>query len=379
MSHPDALKRINAEISSHFGHLSNSLIYGLSLYVLGTTLLRHCGQTQVATLLSGMLGCKFGTMKQRLRELTYESSQKRGENRQSLEVDGCFAPLLGWVLSKFKGDHHQVVLALDVTYLQDRFRILSVSVVVAGCAIPVAWRIQHSHQTGEWNPIWLELITSLAPAIPPEWCVFVLTDSGLYSKTLYQALTDRFHWQVFMRIVGTQGLFMPHGGGWIPLRELVKRGMTPLTMSGRCFKGNPLSCTLVLQWDADYEHPCLIVTNVPPPDVNPNIYAIRYWIECGFKDIKRGLLHWEQTKMTCPQRAERLWLVISIALLWLTTQGERAAEHPRWQSLRRARPNSRILSAPMLGWIDLILTLVQGQPLAFGSFQPYPWVPIPDH
>ena len=31
------------------------------------------------------------------------------------------------------------------------------------------------------------------------------------------------------------------------------------------------------------------------------------WIECGFKDSKRGGWHWEQTKRLAPARAERLW------------------------------------------------------------------------
>jgi hypothetical protein len=152
--------------------------------------------------------------------------------------------------------------------------------------------------------------------------------------------------------------------------------MEPTILTGTCFKVSPLTCTLVIQWGDEYEHPCLIVTTLQPHQVQHNIYAIRYWIECGFKDIKRGLLHWEQTKMTCPQRAERLWLVMSIALLWLTALGDQAATLTQWQSLRRARPQARLLSAPLLGWIDLILTLLKGEPLSYGSFNPYPWLPL---
>jgi hypothetical protein len=117
LSHPEELKRLNAEISSHLGHLRKSFIYVLSLYVLGMVIMRHSGQSQIATFLSGLLGCKVGTMKQRLRELTYEAEHKRGSNRRSLDVQSCFGPLLGWVLSKFSSEHKQVVIALDVTYL----------------------------------------------------------------------------------------------------------------------------------------------------------------------------------------------------------------------------------------------------------------------
>jgi hypothetical protein len=262
MSHPEELKRLNAEISSHLGHLSKSFLYVLSLYVLGMVILRHCGQTQIATFLSGLVRCKFGTMKQRLREFTYESEQKRGVSRCSVDVQSCFAPMRGWVLSKFKGQHKQVVIALDATYLKNRFVILAVSVVVAGCAIPVAWHIQSGDQKGEWNPIWKRLITTLRGAIPADWTVFVLTDSGLYSKKLYYCLEQDFTGKVFMRILGTQGFFKPHGTSWIPLRQLVRRGMQPCILNGTCFKANPLICTLVLQWGDEYEQPCFTTIHI---------------------------------------------------------------------------------------------------------------------
>src|SRR5688572_15039239 len=124
LSHPEELKRLNAEISRHLGHLGKCLVYVLALYVLGMVLVRHCGQTQIAAFLSGFVQCEFGTMKQRLREFTYEGQHKGGKQRQGLVVKSCFAPLLKWVLSKFRSETKQVVLALDATYLKDRFVIL---------------------------------------------------------------------------------------------------------------------------------------------------------------------------------------------------------------------------------------------------------------
>ena len=379
MSHPEELKRLNAEITSHFGHLSQCVIYVLTLYVLGMVIVRHCGQSQIAAFLSRLTGSKFGSMKQRLREFTYEAEDKQGAKRQAVAVKSCFAPLLKWVLAKFEGKGRQVVLALDATYLAERFVIFSVSVVTSGCALPVAWHIQKADQPGGWNPIWIGLLKALQPAMPADWTVFVLTDSGLYSKTLFKHIRKTFKWWALMRIGGSQGLFKLKGARcWTPLRDLVTRGMQPRILQGTCFKGKPLTCTLVLQWAADYDSPCLIVTNLPPRQVQHNLYATRYWIECGFKDIKRGLLHWEQTKMTCPQRAERLWLVISIALLWLTAVGDAASNLPQWETLRQARPQARILSAPVLGWIELIVSLLNGQPLAYGYLNPYPWLPLPE-
>ena len=376
MSHPEELKRLNAEITTHMNHLSKTMRYVLALYVLGMVIMRHCGQSQIATFLGGLLGQKPNTVRQRLRELTYEAPRKRGDKRQALDVQGCFAPLLSWVLAKFRGDQRQLVLALDATYLGERFVILAVSVVVAGCAIPVAWHIQKGDAKGKWNPIWKQLLKQIQPAVPTSWQVFVLTDSGLYSKTLFKAITKTHKWHVMMRISGGQGIFKAKGARQgHRIQTYLYRGMKPLVLEGVCFSSNPLTCILIMQWEAAYDQPCLIVTNLPPHAIQSQIYGIRYWIECGFKDVKRGLFHWEQTKMTDPKRAERLWLVISIALLWLTAVGD--SQMPTLHGQRTGTPKRR-LSAPVQGWITLILSLLRGEPLPYGHLNPYPWDPIPE-
>jgi hypothetical protein len=82
--------------------------------------------------------------------------------------------------------------------------------------------------------------------------------------------------------------------------------------------------------------------------------------------------------MTCPQRVERLWLVISISLLWLTAVGDVDSDLPQWDSLHHARPQARILSTPVLGWVEMILSLLKGESLSYGYLNPYPWLPIPE-
>ena len=51
---------------------------------------------------------------------------------------------------------------------------------------------------------------------------------------------------------------------------------------------------------------------------------MRSWIECGFKDTKRGGWQWHQTKMRDSKRAERLWLAIAVAILWAVRIGGQA-------------------------------------------------------
>lgn len=102
------------------------MIYVLCLYVLGIVIKRHCGQSQITHLLSELMGCKFGTMKQGLRESMYEAQAKRGDKRQEIDVCLCLR-LYSVGCDRSYQRHKQVVLALDVTYLTNRFTILAVS------------------------------------------------------------------------------------------------------------------------------------------------------------------------------------------------------------------------------------------------------------
>jgi len=124
-------------IMQHLPQLSKPQATVLALWSLGMVLARSCALTAVSALVAVVEGRKANTIRQRLREWYYEAPDKRGSQRQALQVETCFAPLLGWIVSWWQGT--QLALALDATTLGTCFVVLAVSVVYRGCAIPVAW------------------------------------------------------------------------------------------------------------------------------------------------------------------------------------------------------------------------------------------------
>jgi hypothetical protein len=76
-------------------------------------LARSCALTAVSCFLAKGLDRKANTVRQQLREWCYEAQAKRGGPRQELPVEQCFAPLLAWVLSWWKGT--QLALAVEAT------------------------------------------------------------------------------------------------------------------------------------------------------------------------------------------------------------------------------------------------------------------------
>jgi hypothetical protein len=155
MSYPETVWHWMQEVSKRFPALSWPQAKGLASYSLGIVLANTCGLTQVADSLAELLGEKRPSCFQRLREWRNEAKAKKGEQRQEVSVSACFAPLLAWVLSLWDPTHQQLVLVLDATTVAERLVVLSISVVLRSCAIPVAWHIQRAGVKGAHKPRWL--------------------------------------------------------------------------------------------------------------------------------------------------------------------------------------------------------------------------------
>lgn len=187
-------------------------------------LAKSCGISSVVALLAPLLKQSEATLRQRLRKWCYPAEAKKGRQRQDLEVSGCFAPLLGWVLSWWDPGEHRLALAMDASSLSDRFTVLAVSVLYRGCAIPVAWKVVAATAPGSWEPYWKDLFSRLAGVVPADWTVLVLADRGLYAKWLFAHLV-RLGWHPFLRI--------NRGGKVRPVGEGHFRWLSSLVAFGR--------------------------------------------------------------------------------------------------------------------------------------------------
>jgi Transposase DDE domain len=393
MSHPEALSQWIETVSTAFPKLSRPQAKVLALWSYGMVLAKSCGITLVCAALALQLGCSEASLLQRLREWCYAAKDKKGDKRRELEVSTCFAPLLQWILAWWPADQPRLALALDATTLKKRFTVLVISVVYRGCAIPVAWKVVGAEQKGAWEPYWLNLLKELAGCVPEHWTVIVMSDRGLYAPWLYAKIVS-LGWHPFMRI-NKQGNFRPKGEA--KFRSLATAA--PTVGSAWCGKVDcfsqevsRLQCSLLARWDEGYEEVWLIVTDLAPEQATAVWYGMRTWIEGGFKDTKRGGWHWHQTKMIDPERAERLWLAIAVATLWVVSVGgEVDANLPvsslealpqthvaRRKATGRSRP--RMLSCFARGILTIVGALIRGDGLLLGRFVPEPWpATVPPH
>jgi hypothetical protein len=340
--------------------------------------------TAVSTLLATWLHRKADTVRQQLRECCSEATAKRGTARQELVVETCFVPLLGWVVDQWEGP--QLARALDATTLGTRFTVLALSVVYRGCAIPVAWTVLPATANHAWRREWLRMLRQVRRAVPRSWTVIVLADRGLYARWLLRRIT-RLGWHPFLRI-NTGGTLRPQGHvRAVPLKTLVPEPGTTWQGTGIAFKGRhrQLHCTLLARWEAGYNDPWLILTDLPPEASTAGWYGLRAWIEQGFKITKRAGWQWQRTRMTRPERAARLWLAVAVATLWVLSVGGEADEDipastvPQVTDLipillrRRRATCLRLVSVFRRGWTIILVALLDQAPLPMGRFLPEPW------
>jgi hypothetical protein len=376
------LKEWSKLVSARMPNLSIPQVMGLATWSFGMVMTRSSSLTQIAEFIAQIEAEPANTVRQRLKEWYQEATAKKGEHRQSLEVKNCFAPLLTWVLDLLPPQQRQIALAMDATSIGERFVVLSINILLAGSGIPVAWAIVKGNTKGSWKPHWQSLIQQLHSAIPKDYQVIVAADRGLYADWLYQAITA-VGWHPLLRI-NHQGLFhLPGKDEWLPLDQIIKVAGQPWSGFVTCFKTNPLDCTLLARWDAGYQDPWLILTDLPPHQADPLWYGLRSTTECVYRDIKSDGWRWQHTRLLDPSRAERVWLAIAVATLWMVFLGGSAESDP----LELTHFNSTVdvesvpqiprqLSCFLRGLLTLLSDLLRDLPLHLCSWTTFPSTPV---
>ena len=386
MTYQEQLCQWEQSVSSHLPQLSKPQVSVLACWSFTLVLLKSVGMTQVSVWLALMLGGKVGAWRQKLREWCYEAADKKGEQRAQLEVAMCFAQLLAWILNWWQAQEQQLVLVMDASARGASLTLLSVSVVYRGGAIAVAWHLLPTGIAGAWEPIWEEMLAQLAPAIPAQWQVLVMADRGLYSRELYEAIGQQ-GWHPFLRL-NLQGTARQAGrDDYQPLRSFIPADGKVWSGRVSCFQSQRrLSETTRLSVHVPgYQDSWVVITDLDPQQSLLAWYAMRFWIEVGFKQGKRGGGPWQHSKMTDPRRVERYCLVMAIATLYTVSQGKFGEAELAASSLEalppthiahrqaKGRPSRALLSQFTLGRLWLMRAIVEHEPLQVGHFAPSPW------
>lgn len=353
---PRACYHLERDLAAQFPHLRPAQQHGLAVWVYGTILAKSGCQNAVTAAL--LLYGRFYTIRDAMREWLYDGDDKAAPCHTEVDVTLCFAPLLRWILQLWRGS--ELALAVDVTYQREVLTVLAVSVLYRGCALPVAWVILPGHQEGAWMPEICDLLRRLQPAVPSHMQVLVLADEGLCSHALYWTIRG-FGWHPMLRLKLTS-TFRPEGEQQRrPARQFVAAPGEAWIGAGVAFARNKVPGTLLVVWGEGEKEPWVLLTDLAPKAVGVWWYALRYWIELGFRVLKSVGWRWQYTRRTDPTRAARHWLVLAVATVLALAYGSRAEDaeevgilphclHAPPTCPAPARTGHRIVSVFLRGW-----------------------------
>jgi hypothetical protein len=234
--------------------------------------------------------------------------------------------LARWVLSRVFAVSGRVVLLVDETSLQEHLKVMVVALAYRKRAIPLAWWCypQNAYPLSQVELI-DRLLGQVAAAMPKKSIeVLVQADRGIGCSPELMSKVAQRGWYFLFRVQGTVQVQLSDGRQ-ARFSELVNQ-------PGRCFsqqvralkKAGWFTYYALGYWKVGHKEPWLLLSNWPRATTSH--YQSRFWEETGFKDLKSNGFNWQKSHVRNPEHANRLWLVMALAYVWVISLGTQALE-----------------------------------------------------
>jgi hypothetical protein len=252
-------------------------------------------------------------------------------------------------------------LLLDETPKGNDLRVLKVSVAFRKRAVPVAalcYRPDEPPLPLPWLIPWL--LRRVHACLPANVVVTLLADRGLAWPVILDACAE-LGWHYLLRLQGSTKVTLPDG------RE-VTAGALVGRIGGRWQgeawlfkKAGWRAATVLAYWPLGREEPWLLVSDERACPRRFQTYGQRTWTEELFRDEKSQGLNWQKSRVNDPRHAERLLLVLALALLLAILVGVQVLKRGWRRELETGR--RRGLSVVQLGLRWLRYVIYHGLPL----------------
>ncbi len=246
-------------------------------------------------------------------------------------LDAWFLPVAQAVLANLA--HQPLVLIMDGSVVGRGCVALMLSVVYHGRALPLGWLVVQGNKGHFPQALHCALVAQVQTILPSSATVILLGD-GEFDGTELQATLRQLGWQYVCR-TAPQLCFTAYGLER-HIRDLEPaRGaavaVTPAWMTREAY--GPIS--LVAVWEAAYDAPIYLVTNMTDLDRAVHLYRQRAQIETFFSDQKSRGFHLHKSHLSDPARLNRFLIAACLAYLWIVYLGVCALRDGWLQRLHR--------------------------------------------
>ncbi len=313
---------------------TNLALFALGLLWAGTTSLPH-----VAAALPHP--AHDASLERRLRRWLANTAVRVGE---------LWTPLLPALLANKAGQ--EVLLVFDPTPQNGAASVLVLGIVDHKRVLPLAWRVLP--QQAAWSAPQIThlraMVDEVVAALPSGCTVTLLADRGITGPAVID-LCAAVGWHYVLRVsVGPAQANRVHlpGAAEGRLWDLVTGPGQRWAGVAALFKEagwRPVALTIA--WDRTAREPWVLVSDRPAGMARVREYRRRTHAEATYADCKRRGWNIERSKVTDPDRFDRLLLALHLALWWSEQLGLRAIRTGQRRHFDRA--GRRDLSVVRLG------------------------------
>jgi hypothetical protein len=279
-------------------------------------------------------------------------------------IDGWFLPIAQELLIRLAGQPIQLVM--DGSVVGRGCIGLMLSVVYHSRALPLCWIVVRGAK-GHFPETMHQELLSQVQAIMPEGTSVTFLGDGEFDGVELQADLRRGGWQYVCRTASTIRLSACgvtfHTGDLGPRRGEVV-ALSSAFMTGQQY--GPISILAI--WEAAYQQPIYLVTNMADLEAALQLYKKRPHIETFFSDLKSRGFQIQKSHLSDPNRLSRLLIAACLAYLWIVYLGV-CAVRDQWMK-RLHRQDRCDLSLFRLGLRLLARALKDHIPIPSGLLVP---------
>ncbi|GHO82492.1 transposase [Dictyobacter formicarum] len=288
--------------------------------------------------------------------MSHEKRLQRFTENERIDVDGCWDRFLEQVLPHWNGK--SVTLVLDVMPYTTEASIVYVGLLVYSRILPLAWCVMPQQQ--RWEQSQWDLVNTLFTRIhgwlKGSTCT-VLADRGLSCLPLIR-LCQQMGWHYVLRIKQQEWFRrkLRHAyQGWQRCHHSVKQAGQQWYGQVLLWKEHQFATTLSLCWEAGYEEPWILISDLPASHARVTDYGKRMKVEATFQDDKSRGGGIECSRFTKRDHLHRWLLVVFLATWWIAHLGSSCVRHgDRAQVDRPDRRDKGLLRIGRL-WFRAIL------------------------
>ena len=232
-------------------------------------------------------------------------------------LDGWFLPVAEALLATLA--QQPLVLVMDGSVIGRGCIALMLSVVYQGRALPLCWVVVQGKKGHFPQQTHCALLRQIQPLIPSSADVTLLGD-GEFDGTDFQALLRHLHWKYVCRTA--PNLLMTVEGQQFTIGAMAPQRGERLAVHPAWMTADEYGPVSILAiWEAAYEEPLYLVTNMVDLKAAVAVYRKRAHVETFFSDQKSRGFQLHKSHLSDPRRLARLLIAACLAYLWVVYLG----------------------------------------------------------